>query len=329
MVKKNLQRVLSIIAVITIVSFCVVKLGHILRPTNTDISINSIDTFHNLPENSLEVICFGSSHAQHAINTMELYKEYGIGAYNNGNSWQKFNTSLFFLEDAFRTQKPKVVLMETFKIDDYKIDMNVDGEVYYTTAMDESEAKKKYLKRVFGNNKERYLSYYLPFCAFHDNWVSIEESSFYTDMSYCHDFVKTMGYFGDDSAKETIVPDLATFTERDLWPESVEFLDQMVNACNENGTKLVFFVAPWGGEFAYSDAMSKYAEDNGCEFVNLYEYLDEMGIDGNTDFIDPAHLNDRGSIKVSDFMGRYLVDNYDLTDFRTIDNNLWEQALKR
>lgn len=329
MVKKNLQRALSIILVILIVSFCVGKLGHILRPTNTDVCINAIDAFHSMPENSLEVICYGSSHVWHGIDVMELYKEYGIGAYNYGCNWQKFNTSLLFLEDSLRTQKPKVVLMETFKVDDFKIDQNIDGEIYYTTAIDEFDGKKRYLKRAFGNDKERFLSYYMPLCAFHDNWTAITESSFYTDMTYCDDFIQTMGYFDSDSVREATLLDPATFPEYDLRPEAIEFLDQMVKVCNENGAELVFFVVPWAGEYAYSDAMSQYAAANGCKFIDLYDYVDEMGIDGSTDYIDPAHLNNSGAAKVADFMGKYLADNYDLTDFRTIDNNLWEQALKR
>lgn len=327
--KKCLQRVVGIIVVISIVSFSIYKLGHILRPTNTDVCVNAVEAFHSMPDNSFEVICFGSSHAQHGIDPMELYTEYGIGAYNNGNSWQKLNTSLLFLKDAFRTQKPKVVLMEMFKIDDVKTDCAVDGEIYYTRAIDEFEGKTQYLRETLGNDKERYLSYYVPFCAFHDNWNSIMESSFFTDMTYCDDFVKTMGYFDSEVVKVAKLRDYNTFEQRDLWPYSVDYLNQIVEVCNENDAKLVLFIVPWAGEFAYSDALSEYAGANGCVYLDLFKYIDEIGLDGSTDYVDGAHLNDSGAKKIADFMGKYLIENYELTDFRTIDNNLWEQALKR
>ena len=111
--KSILQKVLCVLATISIIVFAVYKLGYYLRPTSTDFCIDEINTFHSMPCDSIEVIGYGSSHEWHAINPEVLYDEYGIGAYNYGCNWQKINTSLLFLEDSFRTQKPKVVLTST------------------------------------------------------------------------------------------------------------------------------------------------------------------------------------------------------------------------
>ena len=55
--------------------------------------------------------------------------------------------------------------------------------------------------------------------------------------------------------------------------------------------------------------------------------MDEIGLNGETDFMDPNHLNSNGAKKVADFLGKYIVDHYDITDMRTIKGNLWEQNL--
>ena len=47
----------------------------------------------------------------------------------------------------------------------------------------------------------------------------------------------------------------------------------------------------------------KYAQENGCVYFNLFEYMDELGIDCETDFGDEGHLNNSGAVKVADFLG--------------------------
>ncbi|WP_092330989.1 hypothetical protein [Butyrivibrio sp. YAB3001] len=57
--------------------------------------------------------------------------------------------------------------------------------------------------------------------------------------------------------------------------------------------------------------------------MDLFDYVDEMGIDTKTDFADKGHLNNDGAKKVSDFLGEYLVNHYELTDFRNVPDNIW------
>ena len=88
-------------------------------------------------------------------------------------------------------------------------------------------------------------------------------------------------------------------------------------------------MVPYSEEYLYNDAMQEYAEVNGCAFIDLCKNYKEVGLDGKTDFSDTGHLNSSGAKKVSDYIGEYLSENYDLTDFRLVDNNIWEQALNQ
>lgn len=53
------------------------------------------------------------------------------------------------------------------------MDVNLNGEICYTRGIRESKDKQDYLKQCFGTDKRRYLSYYIPLYAFHDNWVDL------------------------------------------------------------------------------------------------------------------------------------------------------------
>ena len=53
--------------------------------------------------------------------------------------------------------------------------------------------------------------------------------------------------------------------------------------------------------------------------------MDEMEINCKTDFSDSAHLNDSGARKVADYIGNYIVTNYDVTDMRLEKGNMWSK----
>lgn len=302
-------------------------LQYVTRPVNVDHSISTIRAFHSLPENSIEVIGLGSSHIWRGLSPEKMYADYGIGCYNYGNNWQHINTTRLFLQDALKTQKPRVALVETYNVGGILRDCDMDGEIYYTRELTPSSAKDEYLQTCFGNNPERYFSYWFPLAAFHENWKTLESSSFRGLQSDVEYFLESMGGMQQFAeAVPAVLSDPDTFPEEELPGEVRRELDQIVGICRENDIDIVFFTVPYEGEYKYGDAMEKYAGSTGCSYLNLFDAAEETGIDPGTDFKDPTHLNRSGAEKVSDYLSRYLKENYELTDFRSVPGNLWEKG---
>lgn len=323
--KKRVKIFISCIVTLSLIIGVVYYLGNLVRPVTTDVALNAIETFHNMPEDSIEVIGYGSSHMWRGVNVMEMYDKYGIGAYNYGCNWQHMNTTSLFFKDSLRTQSPKVVVIDTFLVNDLLQNINMEGEIYYTRGISNFDGKREYLKQCFGDNKERYLSYYMPLCAFHDNWVNLEERSFFKNADDT-DFYKTMGYWYMEEVTPVTLDDPATFEQLELSEEALKILDDIVETCNEKDIDIIFITVPYMGSYAYGDAMTRYAQENGCQYFNMFEMIDEIGFDCNTDFRDSGHLNNSGAVKVADFLGEYIVNNYDVSDMRMEEGNLWEQA---
>ncbi len=324
---KNLKRIISCLLIIVIVACCINYIGTVCSPVYSGDAFNSIDTFHSLPENSLEVIAYGSSHLWKGLDVMEMYKKYGIGAFNYGCNWQHLNTTLLFLKDSLRTQSPKIALVETFNVNGILENTDLNGEIYYTRAIKHFDAKADYLKQCFGNDYSRYLSYYVPFVAFHSNWNNLIQWNFMNPTDG-FDFVKTMGSFCGDGVMEIEMPDYRKFEQ---WPISVkprEVLDEIVKTCKENDISLILYTAPFGREYVLSDSLKEYAKENDCVYLDLFEYMDDMKIDPKTDFVDVGHLNSSGAKKVAKFLGKYISKNCDVTDMRDVPGNLWESNLK-
>ncbi len=322
--KRIILNVIGSIITIVLTLSLIIYSGHILAPDNTQRAIDHINAFHELEDNTLEVIIYGSSHAYKGCDTKEMYTNYGLAAYNYAHNWQKINTTLLFLQDSLRTQTPKVVCIETAFAGRILEDVDMNGEIYYTRAISNFDAKEEYIKRCFGNNIERYVSYYLPLIMFHDAWNDIDRKNYTTPSTEL--FKNNFGYMRGNATTPISLGDYSEFEQKALSNKSIEVLNKIVQECNNKNVNIIFYTAPFEGEYNYYEALNQYATDNNCVYFNLFECID---FNQETDFLDGGHLNSVGSKKVADFLGEYIVNNYDVTDMRTIENNFWEQQMNK
>ncbi len=297
-----------------------------VEPDGTVRCKSGIEAFHMLPENSCEVLIIGSSHSWRSVDPISLYENTGIGAYNYSTENQRLNTMALFLFDALRTQSPKVILLEMFKVDALIVEKTLCHEVYFSRSISDFPYKRKYLSQVFGRHPLRYLDYLFPLSMYHSDWDEMSSSG--PRSAYRPEqFVGTMGfcrtYYSYDEEPITI-PDYKTFKQKTLRKGNIALLDEMVNACRERGIKLVFFTVPYEGEFNYSDVMREYAEENGQYYLDFFELADEIGLDAEHDFSDKSHMNNNGAEKVTRYLGRFLKENFTLEDMRLHPGNLWE-----
>ena len=323
-----MKKIFGTICCLLLVLLGILGLGHLVRPTDTDDEIKAIKTFHSMPENSIEVIAYGSSHAWKGLETMEMYREYGIGAYNYGCNWQHINTTSLFIHDSLRTQSPKVLLIETFRVGSLLENIDIIGEVFYTREIPNSDVKEAYLEQCFEGKVGRYLSYYVPLFAFHENWSELKRENFMVNCA-TEDYFSTMGFDESDEVVPVQLKDPETFEQHRISDRAEDVLDGIVKICQEKNIEIIFYTVPYEGSYGFSDEMKKYAEENGCQYVNFFEKIDEIGLDANTDFQDKGHLNNSGSQKIANYLGRYIVENYDVTDMRTVEGNLWEKNCAR
>ena len=331
---RNVKNIILFILTASLIAIFATYFGNVLRPTETDINVINIETFHELPKDSVEVVMFGSSRMWRGVNTMEMYDKYGVGAYNYACNWQHINTTSMFVEDAFKTQSPKLVIIDDTNAADPLSGVDMDGEVYYTKAIPWSKTKLKCVRQYFGRNLERYFSYFVPLCAFHENWQNVSIDNF-NDKNIRVDFLaddkdadayefrRTMGFGDTDIVTKVNIGDWHDFAQAPFEEYATNTLDDIVNMCKANGAMILFVTIPFEGESANIEAMSTYAQANGCDYINLYGFMDEICLDPGSDFGDPSHLNTSGATKVADFLGQYIVEHYELTDYRNIDGNLW------
>lgn len=295
----------------------------IFRPENIDHCINAIQAFEELPNHSIDILVIGSSHAWRGVDTRKLYDQYGLRAYNYGCNWQSLSTEELFLRNALHSQSPKVVLFETFRINDTFYDVDMDGEIYYTRSMPWTSERVRYIRRAFGRDVNRYIAYLFPLSQFHSGWDVLNERNFQHEKTYTKEFLlENRGYFKVDS-NEAYPISIGRYIQNEqmlLDDMATGILEKLIQDCKERDVKLIFFTVPWQGSNYYHDALVEISRKHACDYIDFFEIYPQIGLDPAKDFADAGHLTDGGAEKISDYIGKYLIENYESLDWKNSEH---------
>lgn len=267
--------------------------------------------------NSLDVIFMGSSHMLNAVSPMQLWEEHGIASNNLAQNGQVLPVSYYALQEAFRWQKPKLVVLDVYKVVQ---DTLIDTKANLHFTLDNMRFGLPKLRAAFDLlPEEDRIDFLLDINLYHTRWKDLTDE----------DFQKT------DTTERGAQALFNTFQPYDGWdvvPESetavpvevqLEYLEKIVGLCRREEVELLLvavpFTTPEDDEFnrqATVNAMAGYAEAWGVSFVNLMHRTDEMGFDFSADMADVYHVNWLGMEKVTGWLGNYLEQEYELPDHR-------------
>lgn len=297
---RGVGRVAAVLLIVVLTLAALRGVENVLEPAYIGDTYNAMDAFAALPDDSNDVLVYGSSHAWKGFDSEKLWKD-GIKIFNCGSNWQALNTTELFVKQSLKTQSPKVAVIETYRVGAVLENTQMDGEIYYTNHLPWSKEKAAYLKQCFGNDYSQYLSYFFPVIPFHSNWSSLTQWSF-ENPSDSRDLVASRGFYGSKAVRPAALPDSSTFKQDKLSSSSLKTLDSIVGTLKKRHVKILFYTQPYQGEFNYHDALTDYAAKHDCTYVDLFEHVDELGLDGNTDFADTSHLNEKGAAKVATYL---------------------------
>lgn len=250
-------------------------------------------------KNTIDLLVVGDSESYTSISPMDLWEQAGIAAYDCGQPAQKIQETYYMLKTAFRTQSPKLVLFET-----------------NTMFRDPGFLKNAQLSFT------EPLAYHFPVIKYHDAWKMLFDKPEEGKVSYKGFKIqnKIMSYDGDEEyMKET--------KDKTEIPELVcRYMKKIKMLCRENGAELLLVSAPSPKNYNYKkhNSLEEFARENALPYVDLNLKYRDIGIDWKTDSYDKGdHLNINGARKVTEYIGKYLSDNYRLPDRRNKDG--WQE----
>ena len=107
----------------------------------------------------------------------------------------------------------------------------------------------------------------------------------------------------------------------------------MTQLCKENGIELVLIKAPSLYPYWYDEwetQIEEYAEENDLKYINFLNLIEETGLDFSKDTYDGGlHLNLSGAEKITEYLGEFLRNEYELPDHRSEKElqEIWDQKI--
>lgn len=114
--RKKIVRPVAFCAILLCLLMAASAVMSALARTNTDLVQNrnkSMVELENEPADTIDVLVIGDSESYTTVSPMEIWDKEGIPSYVGGQTGQKIQESYYMLKKALKTQKPKVVAIET------------------------------------------------------------------------------------------------------------------------------------------------------------------------------------------------------------------------
>ena len=283
-----------------------------------------IDGFYAEPEDTIDVIFLGSSHANAAFAPAQMWREQGFTGYVLYSWSQPMWVSYHYAVEAFKRQTPRVVVLEGFGLcygTTYMTPADVDGTSDdYSLRIPPSlnrAALAVAMSRCQQNSPPFYR--YLPMLRYHTRWKSLTAEDF---TWFFQDHATTgKGYGPLQTVEEFPVPILEGEPEETpIYPQAEEYLYKLIALCRKKDVPLVFVVTPYetsGAEYGVFRRAARICAENG---VPVLDYNTpggrDIGFDYATDLADHAHVNTAGAQKISTDLAAYLAEHYGMPDKR-------------
>lgn len=315
--KKNAIKVIAFVLTFIV---CICGVTNVLDFKYLD-STFKVKMFYEQEDNTVDVLVLGSSHAYQGINTAVLWNEYGIAAYNLGGAAQPIWNTYYYLEEALKTQTPKVIILDTYTLhytDDYS---EISFAIKNTYGLKWSDTKKAAIQASF--DTEKYGNqYYFPILQYHSRYTDLNKSDFYPYQANEAMYKNHKGFYCYFQTQALEEPDLSKATYFNmLTKKNDEYYRKIFDLAKTNNIPVIVTALPFAAETyhqAFFNTAKDIAEsDYNFEFYNfLTDYKDIVGLDYATDFSDKQHLNYLGNTKISRFLGEILQNQYHVPDRR-------------
>lgn len=288
-------------------------------------SIHKYSGFWEQPE-EYDIWFMGTSHVFYAIQPMELWNQYGIRAFDLAAPSSQMPQTYWTMMCALQYSQPKVIVLDTYKL---HIDTKHQQDRVPHVGIDSipfSIIKLKGICDIFESWEERF-EYICKFSIYHNRWEKLKES----------DFINEPTYVKGAQFKNKILDcsDYKRIPKEDMSNTDTmgfRYLRKIIEECRNRRIELILTDLPFYSSREQQraiNAVSKIVEEYNLTFLDL-AYEEEL-IDYEIDFGDKSHVNLFGAKKLTQYIGNYLSEHYNLKDYRESPDvaEKWNQEWKQ
>ena len=304
---------------------------YVLTPKH-DYGICSMVTYYSQEPDSIDVLTIGTSLAYAGINTNVLWAEYGIAAYNLCSAEQPFWVSYYTLQEALKTQHPKVILLDA-KPAIYTRDYSKRGRTILSTYGIRDIRNRIGATLACVETPQDAVSYLLGLPEVHSNYKKLTLNDYVFPPDNGGRGSTWKGYIESDVIEYHEKPSVVwNSTKRNMNAREEEYARKIFELAQKENIPLVLIGLPnpdYANDHMYYNSLWSIAEEYGITGINYNDPNVRFGLRYSNDFADWQHLNVKGSVTFSLKLGQDLRDWLNIPDRRGDPKyDSWEECAK-
>lgn len=299
------------------------------------------DYFYALPENSLDILILGNSHAYSTYSPNILDAICETNSYVLASNSQKLEQTYFNLKEVLKYQKPKVVIIQSSVLsgDTWK---NHEGDYRVYSNLDGMRFSPNKLKAIIEQRpSDDYANTLMTFLRNHENWkntnlVSENLERMETPMGFDYrGFSQRKSQMSDAVMRKYDEASKTDYADFEINAVDLKYLKKIKEFSIEHNFKVIYVMSP-----KYADMINPmYAkkakelknvfQSFGHEYIDFNELKEQIGLEKRSfedGFITYQHTSFFGAIQVSKYLAKHLNENY-LTSKKTATDSYWENRL--
>lgn len=313
------KKILKIVSFVLLFTLTITGTLHALDFKYLD-STFKLDAFYDLPENSVDVLVLGSSHAYQGINTAVMWKDYGYAAFDLCGAAQPIWNTYYYLEEALKTQTPKLIILDVYTLHYTSEYGETSFAIKNTYGLKWSDTKKKAIEASF-DTESTGNQYFIELLQYHSRYSDLNKTDFYPYQANKEMYENHKGfycYFRSEKINEPYLDSIDYTNE--ITDKNLLYYKMILDLAESKKIPVIVTVIPFAAELyhqGFFNAAEEVADEYNVPFLNfLTEYKEAVGIDYSTDFTDNQHLNHLGNTKLTRFISNFIMVNYDIPDNR-------------
>lgn len=319
---KLVKRLLSGGVFLFILAMGIQFLSLFLYPMN-DI-VRNWQSFYHLDKYSVDLLFVGSSHAYSSFDTAKIREYTGKEAYILASNSQNVVQSYFNVKEALKYQKPEVIILEAFSINDndnWKGGENDDKDWKKETNIDGMRLGAVKVEAICSQYRPKNWAYaFFRIGRSHGNWA--DTSQVYSNYAFFRKGIK--GFSPFRPSKSTMSEETAQKYEeaekRDgdiiISETNIAYFHKLAGLCRSEGIEFYVVMAPMYKTYidsinyeSWLNRLLDLTKSEDIAYLDCNLHYDEIGLTAS-DFEDAYngyhHLNVSGSSKVTDFLLKEL-----------------------
>lgn len=277
---------------------------------------SQMQSYYKQIDNTVDVLFLGSSKIYCQIDTGILWDDYGMASFDLGGAEAPTWNSYYFMKEALKTQRPKVIIYDA-TIVGYRQDVLYQPEVWSMTNNYGMHWNANRIMQLRANTDDYLFKKLLfPLDTMHSRYKELKKNDFIDENN-------SINYKGFDYRNTTEVfetPDVSGMTESFVFDEKHEiYLRKMIELSKAENIPFVVMITPYAvtpDEQGYFNYVEDICMEEGITYIDFNKMYDELSLDFSTDMAEKVHLNFSGTKKLTEYLGKYIVDNYEITDHR-------------